>query len=79
MEISRPNQEELTAEEEQELVKLRGIIEQASNDGIITHGEKERITLAMKADGKVTREELELVRTLISEKVTKGELILDYL
>jgi hypothetical protein len=79
MEISRPNQEELTAEEAQELAKLREIIEQASIDGIITHGEKERITLAMKADGKVTREELELVRTLISEKVTKGELVLDYL
>ncbi|CCH92028.1 conserved hypothetical protein [Microcystis aeruginosa PCC 9432] len=79
MEISRPNQAELTAEEHQELEKLRAIIEQASADGVITQGEKERITLAMKADGKVTLEELELVRTLISEKVSKGELVLDYL
>jgi hypothetical protein len=64
MEISRPNQAELTAEEQQELEKLRAIIEQASVDGVIT---------------KVTLEELELVRTLITEKVSKGELVLDYL
>ncbi|NCQ85734.1 MAG: hypothetical protein GPJ00_15040 [Microcystis aeruginosa W13-18] len=79
MEISRPNQAELTAEEQQELEKLRAIIEQASVDGVITQGERERITLAMRSDGKVTLEELELVRTLITEKVTKGELVLDYL
>jgi hypothetical protein len=46
---------------------------------VITQGERERITLAMRSDGKVTLEELELVRTLITEKVTKGELVLDYL
>jgi uncharacterized membrane protein YebE (DUF533 family) len=79
MEISRPNQAELTAEEQQELEKLRAIIEQASVDGVITQGERERITLAMRSDGKVTLEELELVRTLITEKVSKGELVLDYL
>jgi uncharacterized membrane protein YebE (DUF533 family) len=79
MEISRPNQAELTTEEQQELEKLRAIIEQASVDGVITQGERERIALAMRSDGKVTLEELELVRTLITEKVTKGELVLDYL
>ncbi len=36
MEISRPNQAELTAEEQQELEKLRAIIEQASVDGYRT-------------------------------------------
>ncbi len=79
MEISRPNQVELTAEEQQELEKLRAIIEQASVDGVITQGERERIALTMRSDGKVTLEELELVRTLITEKVSKGELVLDYL
>ena len=56
MEISRPNQVELTAEEQQELEKLRAIIEQASVDGVITQGERERIALAMRSDGKVTLE-----------------------
>ena len=79
MEISRPNQVELTAEEQQELEKLRAIIEQASLDGVITQGERERIALTMRSDGKVTLEELQLVRTLITEKVSKGELVLDYL
>ncbi|TRU36354.1 MAG: hypothetical protein EWV50_00265 [Microcystis aeruginosa Ma_MB_F_20061100_S20] len=79
MEISRPNQVELTTEEQQELEKLRSIIEQASVDGVITQGERERIALTMRSDGKVTLEELELVRTLITEKVNKGELVLDYL
>lgn len=78
MEISHPNQQELTPEEEQELEKLRAVIEKATEDGIITKGERERVAAAMRADGKILREELELVRTLINEKVAKGELTLDY-
>jgi uncharacterized membrane protein YebE (DUF533 family) len=79
MEISHPAQSELTLEEQQELDKLRAIIEQASADGIITRGERDRIATAMRVDGKVTAEEMGLVRTLIHEKVEKGELTLDYL
>lgn len=78
MEISHPNQQELTPEEQQELEKLRTIIDKASADGIITLGERERIATVIRADGKILREELELVRTLINEKVAKGELTLDY-
>jgi uncharacterized membrane protein YebE (DUF533 family) len=78
MEISHPNQQELTPEEQQELEKLRAIIDTASADGIITLGERERVAAAMRSDGKILREELELVRTLINEKVAKGELTLDY-
>ncbi len=78
MEISHPSRSELTPEEQQELEKLRKVIEQASVDGIITRGERDRIAATMRADGKVTPEELGLVRTLIQEKVAKGELHLDY-
>lgn len=78
MEVSHPNQRELTSEEQQELEKLRKIIEQASADGILTKGERERVATAMQADGKVTYEELRLVKTLIHEKVANGELVLDY-
>jgi uncharacterized membrane protein YebE (DUF533 family) len=79
MEVSRPGRQELTLEERRELDKLRAIIDQASADGIITKGERDRISHAMRSDGKVTPEELELVRTLINEKVNAGELTLDYL
>ncbi len=37
-----------------------------------------QISAAMRADGKMTMEELRLVRTLIHEKVAQGELTLDY-
>ncbi len=78
MEISHPHQRELTVEEQQELDKLRIIIERASADGVITRAERDRIAAAMRADGKVTLEELTLVRTLIQEKVANGELVYDY-
>jgi hypothetical protein len=79
MEISRPNHPELTVEEQQELAKLKKIIEQASADGVLTKAERDRISAAMAADRKVTCEELDLIRTLINEKVAEGKLVLDYL
>lgn len=79
MDISYPNRSELTVEEQQELEKLRAIIAKVSADGIITKGERDRISATMRADGKVTPEELELVKTLINQKVRTGELTLDYL
>lgn len=79
MDISYPNRSELTVEEQQELEKLRAIIAKATTDGIITKGERDRISATMRADGKVTPEELELVKTLINQKVRTGELTLDYL
>jgi uncharacterized membrane protein YebE (DUF533 family) len=78
MNMSRLDEEDLTPEEQAELDKLRAVIETAIADGIITKGERDRISQAMRADGKVTREELALVRTLVTEKVNKGELTLDY-
>jgi hypothetical protein len=78
MEISYPNQGELTVEEKQELEKLRKIIERISADGVITKGERDKISATIRADGKVTREELTLIRTLLQEKVAEGKLILEY-
>jgi uncharacterized membrane protein YebE (DUF533 family) len=79
MKLSRVNGPELTPAELRELDKLRAVIEGASADGIITKGERDRIASTMRADGRVTREELELVRTLVTEKVNAGQLTLDYL
>ncbi|MBW4481945.1 MAG: hypothetical protein KME14_05345 [Tildeniella torsiva UHER 1998/13D] len=68
---------ELSAEEQQELDTLRQIVEQAIADGVLTQAERDTITTAMRADGQVTFEELELVRQLVSDKVAAGELTLE--
>ncbi len=68
---------ELNPGEQQELDNLRQIIEQAIADGVLTQAERDAITAAMKADGKVTFEELALVRQLVSDKVAAGELKLE--
>jgi tellurite resistance protein len=78
MEISYPNREELTEEEQLELDNLRAIVEQAVADGIITKGERDRMYQAIWADGKVTCQELGLLRTMIRDKIYTGELRLDY-
>jgi uncharacterized membrane protein YebE (DUF533 family) len=65
---------ELSAEEQQELDNLRQIVERAIADGVLTQDERDAITAAMRADGKVTFEELDLVRKLVSDKVAAGEL-----
>jgi hypothetical protein len=79
MEISRPNAKELTPEEKQELAKLKAMIERAVADAILTAQEIEdlrsvtqRHTETMSQE--LLYEELELYRTLVTEKVRKGEL-----
>ena len=65
---------ELTPEESQELENLKQVIEKAIADGVLTQDERNEITAAMKADGKVTFEELEMVRQFVCAKVASGEL-----
>ena len=74
MKISRPNAQEPTPEELQELEKLKGMIEQAIEDGKLTGSEFDAIKDAIAADKKVTWEELQLVRKLIDDKIESGEL-----
>ena len=74
MEISIPKGQEPTPEELQELEKLKVIIEKAIEDGKLTGAEFERIKAAIRVDKKVTVEEVELVRTLIYDKIESGEL-----
>ena len=74
MKVSRPQDQELTPEELQELEKLKALIERVTEDGKLTRLEFERIKDAIRADKKVTVEELQLVRKLIDEKITSGEL-----
>ena len=75
MEISIPKGQEPTPEELKELEKLKVIIEKAIEDGKLTEPEFDRIKAAIRADNKVSVEELELVRTLIYDKINSGELV----
>ncbi len=74
MKISRPNAKNLTPEEIRQLEHLKATIERATADGKVTRQELETIKAAEWADGKVSVQELELYRTLILEKIEKGEL-----
>lgn len=78
MEISRPNAQALTPEEQQQLDQLKVVVEQVIADGVLTREERDRIVALMAADAKITPQELDLVRTLIREKAATGEVVLDY-
>ncbi len=78
MKFSRSSTNTPSAEELQDLEKLRAIIERAVADGKLTKSEMDTIKAAMAADKKITFEELELCRTLIWEKIQNGELAYEY-
>lgn len=75
MEISRPQAPDPTPEELEDLEKLKAVIDRAVADGKITQGELAQIRRAVTHDGKITPQEVELYRTLIIEKINKGELV----
>ena len=74
MEISTPKDKQPTPEELKELEKLKAIIERAIADGKLTSVEFESIKSAIRADKKVSFEEIQLVRKLIYDKIESGEL-----
>ncbi|WP_448573619.1 hypothetical protein [Trichothermofontia sp.] len=74
MEISRPQAAAPTPEELEDLDKLKAVIDRAVADGKITQGELAQIRQVATHDGKITPQEMELYRTLIIEKINKGEL-----
>ncbi len=74
MRVWHPDEPAPTPEEERDFERLRAAIETAIADGKLSQTEIENIKSIAWADGKITRRELELYRTLISDKVAKGEL-----
>lgn len=78
MEFDRPNSQEPTAEELQKLERLKTIIERAMTDGKITSDEYQKIKSEIYSRGKSSTEqfyrEIELYRSLVQEKLEKGEL-----
>jgi hypothetical protein len=78
MKVSRPHAKELTPEELQQLERLKTVIKNAIADGKISRKELDDIQAAMFADKKVLVEELEIYSKLIQEKLSNGELQMDY-
>jgi len=78
MNVEFPHAHHLSAEEQQELETLRTAIEKAIADGILTQEERDNLLAIMRADHKITFEELELIRVEIQERINRGELIVDY-
>lgn len=78
MKVSRCNNKAPSSVELQDLEKLQALIERAVADGKLTKYEMESIQAAIRADGKISFEELELCRQLIWEKIQSGELEYDW-
>ncbi|MGD1905014.1 MAG: hypothetical protein ACFB0C_03370 [Leptolyngbyaceae cyanobacterium] len=62
----------------EDLDKLKALIERAISDGILTAAEKRSLEAAIFADGKVSPEELELMQSLVWDKLSSGELKMDW-
>jgi methanogenic corrinoid protein MtbC1 len=82
VEVSRPHARELTPEELQELEKFKRMIEHAVADGKISKQDIQDLQKVELSSGKQNSEllqhELELYRTLVTEKLQTGELEYDY-
>jgi hypothetical protein len=73
MKVSHPNAHNPSPEELQQLEKFKALIERATKDGKLFREELETIQASMHSDKKTTPQELALLRTLINEKIAKGE------
>ena len=82
MEVSRPNARELTPEELQELEKFKRMIEHAVANGKISKQDIQDLQNVELSHGKHNSEllhhELELYRTLVTEKLQTGGLEYEY-
>lgn len=67
MEVNSPNSKPLTSEELAHLEKLKSVVEKALEDGKFSDYEIERIKSIIRADGKVTYEELRTVNQTIKD------------
>jgi hypothetical protein len=74
MEVTRHGKD-LTPEEQQELARLRTLIEKAIADNVISKAEDQSIraiALAGSPSSDLLYEELQLYRRLVTEKVNQG-------
>ncbi|WP_322742742.1 hypothetical protein [Synechocystis salina] len=75
MKVERPDSQQLTAEETQELAYLRTLIEQAVADGVVTKEEESNIrarVLDSKPRYELLSQELAMYRELVTNKINAG-------
>lgn len=75
MERYQPNGTPLSEADKAELAQLKQILERVIADGVLTADETAQINRQIRADGKVTYEELELYRQFVEEKIRQGLLV----
>lgn len=78
MHVEHPNRLPLSGADQEQLTKLENLLQRSIQDGVITRAELEAIDRQIAADGKVTLEELELVRQFIRDRVNQDELVIDF-
>jgi tellurite resistance protein len=78
METEYPNESARAFDDTKHLEKLRNTIERAIADGKLTAQEMQTIKAIIWSNGKVSAEELDLVRELIHEKVASGAVVYDW-
>ncbi len=76
MKVERPNDRELTPEEQAHLAGLRQIVQQAMADGKLSRDEMQSIQTYINADKKVTVQELRTIKQTIREHL--GDSALEY-
>jgi len=76
MKIERPNQRDLTPEEQAQLAKLKQLVQDALADGKISPNEMAGIRSFIHSDGKVTIEELQTIRDTVRDCL--GDAVLEY-
>lgn len=74
MKVERPNQKDLTPQEQAHLAKLKQMVEAALADGRVSQDEIQNIRAYIHADHKVTVDELRTINTTIRELLGDGAL-----
>ena len=78
MQVERPNQQDLTQEEQAHLAKLRQMVEDALADGRLSQNELQGIKTFINADHKVTVDELRTIKTTVRELLGEGTIEFDW-
>ncbi|MEM8603006.1 MAG: hypothetical protein AAGF24_04140 [Cyanobacteria bacterium P01_H01_bin.121] len=76
MEVEDSKDLEFSAEDQQQLMKLKTLVEQALADGKVSKSEIEAIRTQLFADGKVTPAELKIIRETMQTML--GDAALEY-
>ncbi len=76
MQVNQGDGTPLTPEEAASLAQLAALIERVTRDGRLSRSEWEEIRAKVRADGRVTPQELDLTNQLM-ERVNQGVILLE--